>query len=259
MDTKQQVIRAQGFGLSDVVPVWKEASELFVALLRRLDPLDRDAAVPSMKWTVAETAAHMLTIVRRGLGDFRRADTLEGLAELNDQGLEEIPERDLPVLADLIEADMGTGLSLLAARNDADAAAPVFPLHVGVLADIPTAISYSMFDFLVHGYDIAKATGAHWSIQPDHAGVTLQAILPALRPWVIEEVLSGPTETVVITFSPDVTLALHTGQGVWGVEPVKPNGAEMRLETVELLLGIAGREEPTETTAQRLAAWFAPI
>jgi uncharacterized protein (TIGR03083 family) len=212
-----------------------------------------------MKWTVAETAAHMLNIIRRGLGDFRRADTLGGLAELNDQGIEEIPERDLRALADLIEADMGTALSLLAARNDSDAAAAVFPLHVGLVADVPTAISYSMFDFLVHGYDIAKATGAHWSIAPDYAGVTLQAALPALRPWVVKEVLSGPTQTVAITFSPDVTLALRTGQGVWDVKPAQPNGTEVRVGAVELLLGIAGREQPTEPTTRRLAAWFEPI
>lgn len=256
---QDEVVRADGLTLSDVLPVWKQLGKQFVDLLRRVDPSQSDAPVPTMTWTVGETAAHMLNIARRGLGDRRRADTLEGLAELNDQCIAETTERDLPVLASLLETDLETAGAVLSAWTDDDATAKKFPLHVGVRADIPTALSYAMFDFIGHGFDIGRATGTEWAIAPRDAGITLHAILPALGPWIKEDARSGSRQSVNISFVPDVALGLSVGQGTWRVESIERSEASLHVDPVELFLGIAGRQEPLDAEVGRIAAWFAPI
>ena len=257
--TQKEVVRAEGVTLAVVLPVWESAGAKFVALLRSLDPTSGAIQVPHLKWTVGETAAHMLSIVRRGLNDFRRSDTREGLADLNDLCIDEIEEREPTALADWIESGISKTARVLRPMSEEDAAESVFPLHAGLQANIPTALSYAMFDFLVHGYDIAVAVEKAWALDPSEAGVTLRACFPALRPWVNQTVLEGPAQVATLSFLPDVTLALHTGDGTWRVDSAGSEANASTVDAAELLLAIAGRESSGNPEIARVAEWFAPI
>jgi uncharacterized protein (TIGR03083 family) len=260
VETESDVVRAVGFGMREMVPALEAAGRNFVALLRTLEPADGDRPVPAMTWTVAETAVHMLNIVRRGVGDRRRADSLEGLAQLNDQCIDEIPERQLGAIADLIETDTKREIDLLAGATDDVIRSRVIDLHAGVRADIPTALSYQLFDFLGHGFDIARATGRTWKIDPAHAALVLRASLPALRPWVTDDANSGSRQRIVVTFpEADSALAVQTGGRAYRVEPATTDEADAKIDPVELFLALAGRQDASDPAVDQLASWYAPI
>jgi uncharacterized protein (TIGR03083 family) len=260
MEPRSDAVWAAGFGMAEMVPALDAGGRNFVGVLRSLEPTDGDRPVPPTKWTVAETAVHVLTIIRRGLGDRRRADSLEGLAQLNDQCIDEIPERQVEAIADLIETDMKRYIDLLAALTDDVADLRVVPLHAEVQADLPTALSYQLFDFLAHGFDIARATGRPWKIDPHHAALVLRASLPAIRPWVTNDAISGPRQRTVISFpDADFALALQTGDGAYQVQPATTDEADVEIDPVDLFLALAGRQKASDPTVGRLASWYAPI
>ena len=260
METQSDLVRAVGFGVGEMVRALDAAGGNFVALLRGLEPVDGDRPVPAMTWTVAETAVHMLTIVRRGVGDRRRADSLESLGRLNEQCIDEIPERALGAIADLIETNMKREIELLAGATDDVVRSRVIDLHAGVRADIPTALSYQLFDFLAHGFDIARATGRPWRIDPAHAALVLRASLPALRPWVTNDAISGPSQRIVVSF-PDTefALAIQTGEMAYRIEPATTDEADAQTDPVDLFLALAGRQDASGSAVGQLASWYAPI
>src|SRR5688572_15218940 len=81
------------------------ACDRFVALLKSLRLEDAALPVPGLAWNVGELAAHVLTVMRRGLGDRRRSATPQETAALNALVLEETPERDIHQLAEILAAD----------------------------------------------------------------------------------------------------------------------------------------------------------
>lgn len=257
-------VRAEGFGLADMVPAIVGTGERFVGLLRELEPEDGDRPVPGMTWTVAETATHMLTILRRGDGDPSRSDTLEGLARLNDLQIAEVEERDLRKLADLIEGHVhvlrrigSSGRVLWALRIGRWIN---IPLHMGVWADMPTGSSYLLFDLLGHGDDMARATGRSWNIEPDHAALVLRSSLPALGPWVSPDALDGPREQTTFTFpNTDYALDVEIGDGGYEVHPTASERATVEVDPVDTFLAVAGRREPATEDIARIAGWYHPI
>ncbi len=242
--------------LAHVVPVREAAGERFVALLRDLPEDAGSLPVPGLKWTVAETAVHMLTVLRRGLVDFRRSETLEGLAELNDLCIQEVDERSLAVIADLIDEASAKAVRGLQGMSD-EQADEGFPLHMGLSANVPTAISYGIFDLLGHGYDIARATGHDWPFDPLEVGTMMRTILPAMRPWIPQEIIDGEPREERIAFVPDVVLSIRTGGGLWSV--TNATDATDEVDPVELFLAVAGREPASDPVVTRIASWFSPI
>lgn len=253
-------IRANGFGLDEMVSAIDHQGTAFAALLRSLDPADGQRPVPHMKWTVAETAVHMLSIVRRGLGDTRRAGSIAGLAELNDLNLSEVFERDVHALADLIESDTRRYVDILKNASAERIAGRIVDLHAGVRADIPSALSYQLFDFLAHGWDIASAVGRTWTIDAANAILVLRAGLPALRPWVFDEILTGPPRRAAFTFPGfDAALIAATGEGAFTVVPAERDYADDEVDPVEMFLAVAGRVPVRAPLVKDLASWFRPI
>lgn len=138
-------------------------------------------------WSAGEVAAH-LTHVLAGDGDaiagrplpsvsVTRAD----IAELTAQFLDDDPERDPTVLADRIE-ELGREFDAVAA---ASRAASVDWLGGAVLP--PSAVACHLLEeCLVHGHDIATATGQRWPIQRRHALLAIEGgalqIIAALPP-----------------------------------------------------------------------------
>lgn len=258
--TDVAVVRAEGFGATQIVPALGAAGTAFVELLRALDPAEGERPVPGMTWTVAETAVHMLNVLRRGLGDRRRSETVEGLAELNDLSITEVPERDVSVIADMMETDLRTYLDLLSGVTDEQGAGSVVRLHAGLKADLPTALSYQLFDFLGHGYDIATATGRDWVLPSDQLVLGFRACVPALGPWVLDEVLAGTSRRVELTFpGVDFALVAEVGEGRYEVHAAERGVAAEEVDPAEAFLTIAGRRASQDPVIAELASWYRPI
>jgi uncharacterized protein (TIGR03083 family) len=253
---QSKVVTAHGFGMEEMSDALGTAGAGFVELLRDLDPSDTERPVPDLEWTVGETAAHMLTVLRRGHGDRRRADSIPELADLNALAVSEVDERRPAALADMIEEFLARYIEVLATVPPS----LVVNLHAGLRTDSVTGISYQLCDLLVHGLDIAKATGRDWTIEPTLAQLDLRALLPALGPWVEPAVIAGSRQDVVMTF-PDAGwgLAARVGQHSYSVESTEPEEADVVVDPVETLLAIAGRRAAHDPTITRLASWFRPL
>lgn len=253
------VVRADGFTATEMCDAVQAASGAFIALLDSLDEADSQRPVPDMAWTVGDVAAHLLTVVRRGTSDRRRADSIEALGELNQVCIDEIETRDLAALATEIGDEQAVMLELVRSVGDETIGTYVRDLHAGVQADIPTAMAYLLWDYLAHGHDIAAATGYEWTIDPTLAALDLRAILPALEPWVIPAVKAGPGQRIKLAFPDrDWSITVTVGNDTYAAQTSPVVGPVAVLDPVSTLLAIANRDDTNELAAKSLAAVYGP-
>ena len=161
------------------------------ALLPRLTALLRSTEQGSKNaigtWSVADIGAHLALlfelypdIVR---GQPSPVTDLDDLPALSAAFLEAYPERDLSILADKVEA---------AWDAYATAAREVGPdktmtWHGGIGMRAATLSGILLGEILVHGYDVARATGRPWEIERQDAILTLKAIAELLPYYLTEE------------------------------------------------------------------------
>lgn len=256
------LIKAERVDFEEMVSAVDRAGDEFVRLLCDLNPEDGSLPVPGLDWTVGEVAVHMLTVIRRGLGDRRRADSVPGLGELNDLCIEEVETRRPLEVADMLSADKDSFVELLRAVGPERAEESRVWLHSGITTNAPTSLSYVVFDLVVHGLDIARATGRSWHADPKAAAAALHAGMAALAPWVSADVLAGPAQRVEITF-PGHTDAVVIELGSGSYRAVNLAGEELpeaiEVDPVELLFALAGRQTSSDPTVSRIAGWFDPI
>lgn len=260
MNGTNELVRAEGIDFDAMARAVRKAGAHFVSLLKELAPADGATSVPGLEWTVAETAAHMLTIVRRGTGDMRRSDSLPGLAALNDRCIDEVETRDPAEIAAALEHELERLTRGLARMDATTAESMAVVLHAGVTTNVPSALSYVLVDLLVHGLDIARATQHDWSIDPTQAALGLHACLPLLAPWVKDAVRSGPPQRMAISFPGDEeAVVLHVGEGTYAAQNEARRADADEVVPVDALLAIAGRAPAQSPTVARLAAWLEPI
>lgn len=150
-----------------------------VPLLRRVP----DAAAPSVgTWTVADVAAHLSHVFRFDIDAIagkpapEATVTAAGMTELNAAMLAEDGERDPLALADRIDA--------LAGEFD-DVVSEVAATSVGWLGGTrlpPSAVACHLLEeCLIHGHDIARASGQRWTIRRHHAVLAVEGgVLPLI-------------------------------------------------------------------------------
>lgn len=153
-------------------------------LLRHVD--DAASPVPGLSWTVAETAAHMAAELRdyalalnRHTGGYmthanRPMESPSRMgAVVNARQLIEVPERDANRLAVLLEQ---ASLAYLAAAAAADESAAI-PIANGLVLRPAAMTSLLLGEQVVHGLDIARATGIGWEIDPADALLIIPGIM----------------------------------------------------------------------------------
>ncbi|HEX6356468.1 hypothetical protein [Actinophytocola sp.] len=102
--------------------------------------------------------------------------TPAGMAEVNARALAEDGERNLPVLADRI-ATLATEFDDVASRSRATTVDWLQGTRLP-----PSAVACHLLEeCLIHGHDIARATGHPWPIQRYHALLAIEgAVLPLI-------------------------------------------------------------------------------
>jgi uncharacterized protein (TIGR03083 family) len=162
-------------------------------LWRSID--DPNAPTRRLDWTAAETAAHVVG----DLVDYTRALTRHAngymthanppvespsklSAKVNARHLEEIPERDLHRLADMLE---DAARAYVAVASSADLSADIATPNGLVIAP-STMTCLLLGEQVVHGLDVARSAGVPWPISADDAHLVIPGVLsiaPAyLRP-----------------------------------------------------------------------------
>ena len=153
-------------------------------LLRRVDTAD--SRVPGLAWTAAETAAHMVgdlrdyaqALTRHTNGYMTHANRPQESpsrlsAAVNARHLEEVQERDLGRLANLLEE---AAIAYLAAAVAADDTAAISTPN-GLVISPPTMTCLLLGEEVVHGLDIARAARTRWDIRPDDALMVIPGVL----------------------------------------------------------------------------------
>lgn len=156
-------------------------------LLRQVDDHTRPAVGT---WSVGETAAHLSSSAAFFLAVARgeqQPERLEDVSRNNAEYLRAHLERRPDVLADEFEAgEMG----LLAYVDSLDDD-PTVELFETVKVPMSTLLAVELAEVLVHGHDIARASGARWPIPKGEAAVAVSGMLPMMPAMVDEDAATG--------------------------------------------------------------------
>ena len=152
--------------LSDAREVVAEVAPRFVQLVRESSHVGPVLG----RWGVGEVACHVGHVfdVDTGALAGRPVPVTElnpaAVARMNDERLATDTERDRHVLADRIETLLGDFLAVSAAPPT-----EVVTWLDGIRLPASAAACHLLVELLVHGYDIATASGRGWEIDPSHA------------------------------------------------------------------------------------------
>lgn len=142
---------------------------------------DPGIPIPDSEWTVGEAAAH-LAIGAEGYSEYARGLTRRFPIDVTDiagstrRALQEMPERDRDKLAAMLESGIGLFLEATAGYGADD---PV-RWHSDMLLPCATMTSFLLVEQLIHGWDIARAAGAPWTIPPVAARLVIASVGPFL-------------------------------------------------------------------------------
>jgi uncharacterized protein (TIGR03083 family) len=177
-----------GVDLARVAHAAAGAASQLVALLRA----GPDPGLTAVgRWTVRDVAAHvaggaeLYARIARGIPS--PAPTIEGITALNDQILGTIGEQDLPALAGRVEAAVA-GLLAAADGHQGD---PDVPWHAGLRLPLSALLAVACGEYLVHGYDIARAAGVPWPVPAGWARTVFLGVLPVLPHYLLAERAHG--------------------------------------------------------------------
>ena len=138
-----------------------------------------DVPVPGLAWTVAETAAHLVALLRQsaafvsgardGAAERVALPASGGVGERmaigNARELDRFGERRIPVLRQLLESSAEEYATLIAAHRDGG------PVETLFGPEDPAAMTAALVgEQLVHGFDLARAVGRRWTIAPTRPG-----------------------------------------------------------------------------------------
>jgi hypothetical protein len=153
-------------------------------LWRRIDK--PDILAPGLIWTAAETAAHVVGDLR----DYTQALTRHTngymthanpptespsrlSAKVNARHLDEVPERNMQRLADMLEV---TADAYLAAATVADPSAQIATPN-GLMIGPPTMATLLLGEQLIHGLDISRTAKLPWPIAAADAFLVIPGVL----------------------------------------------------------------------------------
>jgi uncharacterized protein (TIGR03083 family) len=232
------------------------AAALRVAeLVRALGPDASARRSPALEWTAIETAVHVVNLYRRALGDMRRSRTPEETANLNAQCIAEFTERDPLKVADRIAVDAVTVWDQIFPQLPDDIE---IPFHAGATTTIVPIMGVLLTEMLVHGDDIAQASGQDWVIDDDDAWRALRTIVVLLPAWRRAE---SPASGTVALVGPDgdtVRITCDCPQTTVAFEPVRQTDRVVSGRPAEILLGLFGRR-PSAPPLADLVSRFGPF
>ena len=187
-----------------------------------------DVPVPGLAWTVAETAAHLVALLRQSAAF--ASGTRDGAAEraalpasggigermalANARELDRLGERRIPVLRQWLESSVDEYATLIAGRRDDG------PVETMFGQEDPAAMTVALVaEQLVHGFDLARAVGRRWTIDPDAARLTLTGLVPFLPYMVDAEAIRHVRARIEVRIVGDPRFTLVLDHGRAAVEP----------------------------------------
>jgi uncharacterized protein (TIGR03083 family) len=151
-----------------------------------------DPSAPAVgEWSLKEVAAHLASMGelyrRYAAGEGSPVRSFEGIAAFNEERLRGLAAKELPSLADRIEGGMKEAVEELRGAG----ADRVVPWIAGLEITTGELAGFIIGEFLVHGYDVARAVGEPWRIDPAHATIVFDAAVPLMPHYVDDEAARG--------------------------------------------------------------------
>jgi hypothetical protein len=144
-------------------------------LLRSLP--DLDIRIPRSDWIVREAGAHLLTgttlcaDIATGMQSPVSGLAPDTLAAENAARIADIPESDPATLARLLEDAADRVLHVTAHRRGDE----IVVWHGGRRIPLAHLVALCVGEQLLHGFDIAAATGRAWTIEPGQVRLVVSA------------------------------------------------------------------------------------
>jgi hypothetical protein len=212
-----------GLTLTDALDALRRAAAATDKLLAAMSDNQDIVPVPGLAWTVSETTAHLVTLLassaayasgaRDGAAERAALPPHGGAAARmtlgNARALEGLVERRIPVLRQLLASAVDDYVTAITRRRDGG------PVETLFGEEDPVAMTAALVgEQLVHGFDLARAVGQRWVIDPDAARVTLTGTAPFLPHLVDAEAIRdvGARIEFRITGAPRFTLVLDHGR-----------------------------------------------
>jgi uncharacterized protein (TIGR03083 family) len=207
----------------------------FTALVEATNAPDQLA---TLDWSIAETAAHVYAVTRLytyllapqtatfpfpDLQQMLWTANVDTISSFNERVLEQLPERDPVKLAAQIQADVEEILTVSASLDPASALPWIGDAQVPVAG----MLAHLLNELLLHGYDIAGATGAPWQIPPEQAALFFELFLVGVARFgsgrLLEHGQPPPRRPVAVRFSSayttPTTLVAHPDGKVTVADP----------------------------------------
>jgi hypothetical protein len=213
------------------------------------------------KWSVAETAAHVLGIVELDLGLVDAAEeppspylpevlrqlpslTVDDINGLNEVVLQHLCDRDPALLADALHVGVDRLLRVTESRDPQEP----MPWVGGSKLPLAGLLAHLVNEILLHGYDLGRATGESWPMTSRDAAPFFEFFIAGLARLDVGRLLDGgdrPRERrIAVEFrSPHttpVTLVLRAGR----VTAERPSGSpdvRLRFDPLTMSMMMFGR------------------
>jgi uncharacterized protein (TIGR03083 family) len=214
----------------------------FAELLRSAP--DPHASVPGLDWTIAEVAAHVVSLTARYVPFVQGQEKTfpASIPEMNARELEALSALTLEELADRLEC--GTA-SLLSLCPSGQAPARFFDLE----SDCTSAIALYVEELLVHGLDVARAMGRPWSISHDEAVMAIGALTVPLPKFVDPQTANGMRATYEFRLRGGPTCAMAVADGAVTFLPGPARNADCRILADPLAFLLTGADRESQWKA----------
>ena len=173
----------------------EEARALIEDSARRFSRLLRSIPDPDViaigTWTIRDVAAHMVDLfdnygyILQGEGS--RAWAVDEIAAYNQGEVDKISLTRPYELADAMDELIESYLEIL----DSIDGNPVVPWVEEIPVPVSGIACLGIGECLVHGYDVARAAGLPWTIDPHAAAICSKGISPITVHYVEEEAAAG--------------------------------------------------------------------
>jgi Mycothiol maleylpyruvate isomerase N-terminal domain len=158
-------------------PALQTAAGRTIEVLRSLPDGGAGVRIPGSDWTVREAAVHLITgatlagDIATGMRSPVTAIDRAALAADNAQRIADIPESNPEILAGLLDEAVRRLLQLTGGRRGDE----IVVWHGGRRIPLAQLVCVSLGEQLLHGADMATATGRPWAVEPDHARLVATA------------------------------------------------------------------------------------
>jgi uncharacterized protein (TIGR03083 family) len=208
-------------------------------------------------WSIGETAHHVAEGPSYFLAAVREeAEPVEhdDVDAYNAQRLAEDPERDTRVLADRFD----DGVRALISCARAVHGDPLVQPFTDVKVPLSCPLAIELGEVLVHGFDIARAAGLAWRIEPAHALLTLEGSSPVVPFLLDKERAAGVRMRLELRIRGMARQVLTISDGALRVQASsgQPVDCRMSVDPVVYLLLTWNRISPWRPVLRgQLAVW----